>query len=83
MDENRYIQVEGNPSLVRDRESGAILNSDVSEIKRQKELIKASAQKYLFLFSIAMIHTSIYKHTNKHGLIYHMNFTITYSRCLK
>ena len=38
MDENRYIQVEGNPSLVRDRESGAILNSDVSEIKRQKEI---------------------------------------------
>ena len=39
MDENRYIQVEGNPSLVRDRESGAILNSDVSEIKR-KNLLK-------------------------------------------
>ena len=38
MDENRYIQVEGNPSLVRDRESGAILNSNVSEIKRQKEI---------------------------------------------
>ena len=38
MDENRYIQVEGNPSLVRDRESGAILNSDVSEKKRQKEI---------------------------------------------
>ena len=39
MDENRYIQVEGIPSLVRDRESGAILNSDVSEIKR-KNLLK-------------------------------------------
>ena len=42
MDENRYIQVEGNPSLVRDRESGAILNSDVSEIKRQKEIKKGN-----------------------------------------
>ena len=38
MDENRYIQVENNPNLVRDRESGAILNSNVSEIKRQKEI---------------------------------------------
>ena len=38
MDENRYIQVENNPNLVRDRERGAILNSNVSEIKRQKEI---------------------------------------------
>ena len=45
MDENRYIQVEGNPSLVRDRESGAILNSDVSEIKRQKEIKRKNLLK--------------------------------------
>ena len=38
MDENRYIQVENNPNLVRDSESGAILNSNVSEIKRQNEI---------------------------------------------
>ena len=45
MDENRYIQVEGNPSLVRDRESCAILNSDVSEIKRQKEIKRKNLLK--------------------------------------
>jgi hypothetical protein len=45
MNENRYIQVEGNPSLVRDRESGAILNSDVSEIKRQKEIKRKNLLK--------------------------------------
>ena len=45
MDENRYIQVEGNPSLVRDRGSGAILNSDVSEIKRQKEIKRKNLLK--------------------------------------
>ena len=45
MDENRYIQVEGNPSLVRDRESGAILNSDVSEIKRHKEIKRKNLLK--------------------------------------
>ena len=45
MDENRYIQVEGNPSLGRDRESGAILNSDVSEIKRQKEIKRKNLLK--------------------------------------
>ena len=45
MDENRYIQVEGNPSLVRDRESGAIINSDVSEIKRQKEIKRKNLLK--------------------------------------
>ena len=45
MDENRYIQVEGNPSLVRDRESGEILNSDVSEIKRHKEIKRKNLLK--------------------------------------
>ena len=45
MDENRYIQVENNPNLVRDRESGAILNSDVSEIKRQKEIKRKNLLK--------------------------------------
>ena len=55
MDENRYIQVEGNPSLVRDRESGAILNSDVSEIKRQKEIKRKNLLKDLNLLKHLLV----------------------------
>ena len=40
MDKNRYIKVENQPHLVRDKISGAILNTDVSEIKRAKEISK-------------------------------------------
>ena len=44
MDKNRYIKVENQPHLVRDKISGAILNTDVSEIKRKrnkkKKLVK-------------------------------------------
>jgi hypothetical protein len=34
--EDKYIKVEGEIGLVRDRESGAILNTNVSEIKTAK-----------------------------------------------
>ena len=45
MDKNRYIKVENQPHLVRDKISGAILNTDVSEIKRAKEIKRKNLLK--------------------------------------
>jgi len=43
MDSKRYIRVEGNSGLVRDRETGAILNANVTEI--QKARLKKNKEK--------------------------------------
>ena len=43
MDSKKYIQVEGNSGLVRDRETGAILNANVTEI--QKARLKKNKEK--------------------------------------
>ena len=43
MDSKKYIQVEGNSGLVRDRETGAILNANVTEI--QKARLKKNREK--------------------------------------
>ena len=36
MDSKKYIRVEGNSGLVRDRETGAILNANVTEIQKAR-----------------------------------------------
>ena len=36
MDSKKYIQVEGNSGLVRDRETGAILNANTTEIQKAR-----------------------------------------------
>lgn len=43
MDSKKYIQVEGNSGLVRDRETGAILNANTTEI--QKARLKKNKEK--------------------------------------
>ena len=43
MDSKKYIQVEGNSGLVRDRVTGAILNANTSEI--QKARLKKNKEK--------------------------------------
>lgn len=43
MDSKKYIRVEGNSGLVRDRETGAILNANVTEI--QKARLKKNNEK--------------------------------------
>ena len=43
MDSKKYIRVEGNSGLVRDRETGAILNANVTEI--QKARLKKNKEK--------------------------------------
>ena len=43
MDSKKYIRVEGNSGLVRDREKGAILNANVTEI--QKARLKKNKEK--------------------------------------
>ena len=43
MNRERYIQVEGNSGLVRDRETGAILNANTTEI--QKARLKKNKEK--------------------------------------
>lgn len=43
MNSKKYIQVEGNSGLVRDRETGAILNANVTEI--QKARLKKNREK--------------------------------------
>lgn len=43
MNSKKYIQVEGNSGLVRDRETGAILNANVTEI--QKARLKKNKEK--------------------------------------
>lgn len=43
MDSKKYIRVEGNSGLVRDRETGAILNANVTEI--QKARLKKNREK--------------------------------------
>ena len=43
MDRERYIQVEGNSGLVRDRTTGAILNANSTEI--QKARLKKTKDK--------------------------------------
>ena len=43
MDSKKYIQVEGNSGLVRDRETGAILNANSTEI--QKARLKKNKEK--------------------------------------
>ena len=43
MNSKKYIQVEGNSGLVRDRETGAILNANVTEI--QKARLKKNNEK--------------------------------------
>ena len=43
MDSKKYIQVEGKSGLVRDRETGAILNANVTEI--QKARLKKNKEK--------------------------------------
>ena len=36
---NRYIQVENHPDLIRDRETGAVLNINIENIRKQKKLL--------------------------------------------
>ena len=43
MNSKKYIQVEGNSGLVRDRETGAILNANTTEI--QKARLKKNKEK--------------------------------------
>ena len=43
MDSKKYIHVEGNSGLVRDRETGAILNANTTEI--QKARLKKNKEK--------------------------------------
>ena len=43
MNSKKYIRVEGNSGLVRDRETGAILNANVTEI--QKARLKKNKEK--------------------------------------
>jgi len=43
MDSKKYIRVQGNSGLVRDRETGAILNANVTEI--QKARLKKNKEK--------------------------------------
>ena len=44
---SRYVPVEGHPHLVRDMESGAILNTDRSAIHQARERKKVRQQKAL------------------------------------
>ncbi len=41
---NNYINVEGDPNFVKDTETGAILNTNRSEIQQAKARKKAKAQ---------------------------------------
>ena len=43
MNSKKYIQVQGNSGLVRDRETGAILNANTTEI--QKARLKKNKEK--------------------------------------
>ena len=40
MNSKKYIQVEGNSGLVRDRETGAILNANTTEIQNLRHNVK-------------------------------------------
>lgn len=42
---NNYIQVEGDASFVRDKETGAVLNTNSSEIKQARARKKARLQE--------------------------------------
>lgn len=42
---NNYISVEGDPNFVKDIETGAILNTNKSEIQQAKERKKARLQQ--------------------------------------
>ena len=47
MDKERYIQVEGNSGLVRDRKTGAILNVNSTEIQKARLRKKKEKQQEL------------------------------------
>jgi len=47
MDRERYIQVEGNSGLVRDRKTGAILNVNSTEIQKARLRKKKEKQQEL------------------------------------
>ena len=47
MDRERYIQVEGNSGLVRDRTTGAILNVNSTEIQKARLRKKKEKQQEL------------------------------------
>ncbi len=47
MDRERYVQVEGNSGLVRDRKTGAILNVNSTEIQKARLRKKKEKQQEL------------------------------------